>query len=321
MKSEHIDVRVVERRMEALDVVAFRLASQNNGRQLPYFEPGAHIDVMLPSGEARKYSLANFSDDPDVFEIAVKREPQSTGGSKWLHEEVVVGSVLKISPPRNHFPLLPGHGRSLLLAAGIGITPIISMMRAHIQDDRPYQLHYFARGEAFAPYRNALAAERYRDHVRVHLGLDANATGKVLTAAINDARDAHVYYCGPPAFMAAIREISAGQVTQDRLHFEYFAPPAPQSSKAGGAFKIELARSKRMFLVPAEKSITDVLFENDIAVDTSCEAGICGSCKLKVLGGTPEHLDEVLSPSERARNDCLLPCVSRCHSGTLILDI
>jgi len=321
MTPEYLDVRVVERRMEACDVAAFRLVSERSELPLPSFDAGAHIDVLLPTGKVRQYSLSNCSDRPGVFEIAVKLEQSSGGGSRWLHEEVFEGAKLKISPPRNHFPLHSGSSRSILLAAGIGITPIIAMMRAHLRDRRPYELHYFARGGQLAAYRSALLRESPGDSATIHLGLDANLTGKVLDQVIAGRADDHLYFCGPPGFMAAVRALAEERMPGENIHFEYFAAPKEPRNDAVCEFEVELARSYKTLVIPADKSITDVLFEHDVAIDTSCESGICGSCKVKVLAGTPHHLDEVLSPSERARNDCLLPCVSRALSGRLVLDL
>lgn len=318
-----IDARVVARRHETPDVVAFRLAGtgMEDGRGLPPFDAGAHIDIHLPGGLVRQYSLSNDPAERDTYEIAVKLEPASRGGSRWLHDAVQVGDRLRIGTPKNLFPLAGGATRSILIAAGIGITPILSMARRLAREGGDFELHYFARSIEAVAFRNVLETEI--PAATLHIGLDAEATGTMVGRILpaGGGRE-HVYFCGPSQFMAAVREIAAGRVPEECLHWEHFSAPAASSAETGdAAFSVILARSSRTLLVPAGQSITDVLFENAIPIETSCEAGICGVCRTRVLDGVPLHRDALLSAAERTRNDCLLPCVSRCAGGTLTLDL
>jgi vanillate O-demethylase ferredoxin subunit len=322
MTGHLIEARVLARRQEAADIVSLRLAAPTGGAGLPGFDAGAHIDVHLPNGLVRKYSLCNDPAEAGIYEIAVKLEQPSRGGSRWLHETVGAGDTMRIGVPQNLFPLAAATGRSVLLAAGIGITPILAMARVLARDGRAFDLHYFARSPDAAAYRSVLADEPYRRATTLHFGLDADTTQAALGHAVPDeAGNAHLYFCGPPAFMAMAQRVAAARLPPERVHWESFAPAEPTDGVADAAFEIELARSGMVLAVAADQSITDVLYENAIPIDTSCEAGICGSCRTAVLAGTPLHRDEVLSPAERARNDCLLPCVSRCTSGRLVLDL
>lgn len=317
-----IEARVLARRREADDIVSLRLAPSAGEAGLPGFDAGSHIDVHLPNGLVRKYSLCNDPAEEGVYEIAVKLEPASRGGSRWLHETVGAGDRLRIGAPQNLFPLSAGPGRSVLLAAGIGVTPILAMARTLVRTGRAFALHYFARSPGAAAYQSVLTAEPYGRAATLHFGLDAGATEAVLDAVVPDgAGDDHLYFCGPPAFMAAAQRIATARLLPGHVHWEHFSPPEPTDGAKDAAFEIELARSGTVLLVPADKSITDVLYDNAIPIDTSCEAGICGSCRTAVLAGLPLHRDEVLAPDERARNDVILPCVSRCSSRRLVLDL
>lgn len=322
MVFELLETRVVRRRMEALDVVSFRLAGTSADAPLPAFQAGAHIDIQLPNGLTRKYSLLNDPAAIGVYEIAVKLEPASRGGSRWLHENVSAGDLLHVGPPQNLFPLATDTGRSILLAAGIGITPILAMMRTLLREGRQFELHYFSRSPEHAAYSAALTEEAPAACTTIHVGLDAASTETVLDHVMvrREATD-HVYFCGPPGFMAAAQRLAAPRFASTHVHYEHFSAPACSVSEGDGPFEVELARTGKRINVPAGKSITDVLFEHSIPFETSCEAGICGICRTRVVSGVPAHRDTLLSLTEKARNDCMLPCVSRSYSERLVLDI
>ncbi|AIO69978.1 PDR/VanB family oxidoreductase [Burkholderia oklahomensis] len=323
-----IAARVIARERVACDVISLRLVSDAPDLPLPAFEAGAHIDLHLRDGLTRKYSLCNDPFERGVYEIAIKREPASRGGSAHMHDAVRVGDVLRIGAPLNYFPLAPDGSPAVLLAAGIGVTPLLAMAHSLIRAGRPLALHYFVRSDDAAAYRPTLAS-RLADVATVHTGLTPDATGDAIAAIVGamDAR-AHLYFCGPAPFMAAVDAIARPALGDVRLHHEYFsAPIAGEAAGAGdaggeaGAFRIELARSQRVLLVPPGQSITDVLFDHDIPIATSCEAGICGACRTAVLAGTPDHRDAFLSAAEKGRNDCMMPCVSRCRGERLVLDL
>jgi vanillate monooxygenase ferredoxin subunit len=329
-----IAARVIARERVACDVVSLRLVSDVPDLSLPAFEAAAHIDLHLREGLTRKYSLCNDPFERGVYEIAIKREAASRGGSAHVHDAVRVGDVLQIGAPLNYFPLAPDDRPAVLVAAGIGVTPLLAMAHSLIRAGRQLAFHNFVRSADAAAYRPTLAS-LLADVATVHTGLTPDATGDKIATIVGamDAR-AHLYFCGPAPFMAAVDAIARPALGDARLHREYFSAPiagergrAREEAGAGdaageaGAFRIELARSQRVLLVPAGQSITDVLFDHDIPVATSCEAGICGACRTTVIEGTPDHRDAFLSAAEKARDDCMMLCVSRCHGERLVLDL
>lgn len=272
----------------------------------------------------RQYSLANDPAEPDVFEIAVKLEESSRGGSQWLHSKVSVGDVLKVSTPRNLFPLVIDSQPAILIAGGIGITPIMAMVRTLLRKNKQFELHYFARAPEIAAYLQTLLRETNGlPVIKPHFGLDVAATHAALRQIITEDMQGHLYFCGPGPFMSMISDVAKERNLQsEKVHFEYFsAPKTDVDADNQNAFEIEIASTGEVLTVPPDKSITDVLFENSISIDTSCEEGTCGSCRTRVISGTPIHRDVVLSNAEKAKNDCLMPCVSRSASKRMVLDI
>ncbi|MBR8255080.1 PDR/VanB family oxidoreductase [Burkholderia ambifaria] len=322
IENDLLAARVIARERVACDVISLRLVSDAPGLALPAFEAGAHIDLHLRDGLTRKYSLCNDPVERGVYEIAIKREPASSGGSAHVHDAIRVGDVLRIGAPLNYFPLAPDDSPAVLLAAGIGVTPLLAMAHSLVRAGRSLAFHYFVRSADAAAY-GATLASRLADVATMHTGLTPDATRDAITTIVGamDSRS-HLYFCGPAPFMAAVDAIARPALGDARLHHEYFSAPAAQPADGeADAFRIELARSQRALLVPPGQSITDVLYEHGIAVATSCEAGVCGACRTTVLEGTPDHRDAFLSAAEKARNDCMMPCVSRCRGERLVLDL
>ncbi|WP_431823659.1 PDR/VanB family oxidoreductase [Burkholderia sp. F1] len=322
IENDLIAARVIARERVACDVISLRLVSDAPGFALPAFEAGAHIDLHLRDGLTRKYSLCNDPFERGVYEIAIKREPASRGGSAHVHDAVRVGDVLRIGAPLNYFPLAPDGSPAVLLAAGIGVTPLLAMAHSLLRAGRPLAFHYFVRSADAAAYGATLASQ-LANVATVHTGLTPDATGDAIAAIVGamDARS-HLYFCGPAPFMAAVDAIARPALGDARLHHEHFsAPVAGTAAGEAGGFEIELARSQRTLRVPPEQSITDVLYDHGIEVATSCEAGVCGACRTTVLDGTPDHRDAFLSGADKARNDCMMPCVSRCRGERLVLDL
>lgn len=320
MKQDLFAARVIARERTASDVISLRLASSDEGRELPPFEAGAHIDLHLRNGLVRKYSLCNDPFEREFYEIAVKREPASRGGSAYVHDAVAVGDVLSVSQPENYFPLEPDASPAVLLAAGIGVTPLLAMAHTLKRAGRALAFHYFVRSLEGAAYGSTLQ-ERLGDVSALHVGMSPALTRDTLTEIVARMEPhAHLYFCGPAAFMDAADAVARTHLPARNIHYERFCGPSA-GADGDDAFEIQLARSERVLAVPPGKSITDVLYEHGVPMETSCEAGICGSCRTIVLGGTPDHRDEFLSAAEKARNDCLMPCVSRCRTRRLVLDL
>ena len=312
-----ISVRVAAKTPVASDVVAFRLEPLKG--DLPACQPGAHIDLHLPNGLVRQYSITNGPDDTTGWVIGVKREPAGRGGSACLHDVVREGDVLAVSPPLNNFPLRRDALHTVLVAGGIGLTPLLAMARTLAADRHPFTLHAFARDAAALPFAAALDA--LGPTVERHLGLDPDATAVALETILAGRGEKHaLYVCGPPAMLDLTRRLAAeAGWPEAAVHFEYFknATPLDQST----AFEIALARSALTLQVPAGRTIVQVLREHGIGITTSCEQGACGTCRVAVIEGTPDHQDVHLTETEKARGDCLMACVSRAKSPRLVLDL
>ena len=310
-------VQVARKWQTAADVAGFDLVSIAG--QLPTFQPGAHIDVHLPNGLIRQYSLTNAPGELDRYRIGVKLEPDGGGGSQALHDSVRVGDVLAVSEPRNNFPLRRDAVRTILVAGGIGITPLLAMAQALRHQALDFELHVFARSDdhiAFADVVGGLG-----ESVTRHIGLSPDETGAALESLLADpGPHEHVYVCGPGPMLDAARRMAAtAGRSDDTVHFEYFANPTEIDDSS--AFTVELARSALSLEVPAGLTIMEVLRANGVEVASSCETGACGTCRVAVLDGEPVHNDVYLNDTEKQQGDEMMVCVSRAGSDRLILDI
>jgi len=301
----------------ATDVVAFELEPAVG--QLPTCQPGAHIDIELPNGLRRQYSLTNGPGQLDRYIIAVKLEPDSRGGSLCLHQDVNEGDVLAISPPRNNFPLRRDALRTVLIAGGIGVTPLLSMAQAMAANSLDFELHYFVRSVGHAAFGDVL--DRLAESVQAHSGLSAEQTGDEIDRILGPYVETnHVYICGPGPMLDAARSRAADAGWPDAaVHFEYFSNTNEVDD--GSSFELALARSALTLKVNAGETILQVLRRSGIAVDSSCEQGACGSCVVGVVEGEPDHQDVYLTETERAADDRLVTCVSRSVSDRLVLDV
>ena len=315
-----LDLVVRRRQPEAQGICSFELEAPDGGH-LPAFTAGAHVDVHLGEGLVRQYSLCNDQRERSRYRIAVLRDPASRGGSLLMHDWAVEGRPLRVGLPRNLFAL-EANNPALLVAGGIGITPLLSMAYALSAKATPWRMHCCARSVSRQAFREEILAGNMAGSVRFHT--DDGSGGEpfdartVLAAA---AGDTHLYVCGPVGFMdhvlATARELGW---SQERLHREYFAAPRTEAA-ADGSFILRLARSGRELVVPAERTALQVLIESGIDVPYACESGVCGTCLTPVLEGTLDHRDAFLSDEERAANNQFTPCCSRACSGTLVIDL
>ncbi len=287
--------------------------------QLPTVQPGAHIDVHLPNGLVRQYSLTNRAGEQEHYVIGVKLEPDSRGGSACLHESVREGDVLAISAPRHNFSLRRDALDTILIAGGIGITPLLSMAETLSQGGHPFTLHYFAQSSSHLAFPDRL--EELGDACRTHLGLSPEQTGDQLKDILDSyTTSQHVYICGPGPMLDAARDLAEGhRWPESAVHFEYFKNTTEVDKSA--EFTISLARSGVTTTVGAGQSILKVLRDQGIAMPSSCEQGACGTCVVGVIKGEPLHQDVYLKPGERASGERIVTCVSRSLSDELILDI
>lgn len=316
-----LQVKVVAKTMLSEDIAGYDLAPLS-GDSLPAFEAGAHIDVHVPGGLVRQYSLYDLPTERSCYRIGVLREPQSRGGSTRLVDDIQEGDTLAISPPRNHFPLHSGRASSVLFAGGIGITPILCMAQQLAREGQPFEMHYCGRTLSRMAFIDRLTTESFRDQVHVYAGEAVSDQKLDARLAIGSpSGDKHLYVCGPAGFMdyvlGAARELGWDE---QQLHREYFAA-APIDHTSDGPFELEIKSSGKIIPVAAEQSAAHALLNAGYDVSLSCEQGVCGSCITKVLSGEPDHRDLYLTDDEHARNDCFTPCCSRAKTRRLVLDL
>jgi ferredoxin-NADP reductase len=310
-----IDVRLTAIRFAARDTNLFEFA-RVDGKPLPAYEPGAHIDLHLPNGLVRQYSLIVAKPDLASYTVGIKRDPASRGGSRFIHDELRVGKAIKISAPRNNFPLAEDARHVILFAGGIGITPIWCMVQRLAERGRSWQLYYSARSRADMAFLQALEAMA---PAQFHFDDEAAGTFLDIASIVAQApKDAHLYCCGPAPMLAAF-EAATADWPREQIHIEYFTPKAAPA-KTGG-FTVELARSHQEFFIPEGKTILEVLLDAGVDVDYSCELGICGACEQRVISGQPEHRDSILTEEEQAANTRVMICCAGCKSERLVLDL
>lgn len=313
-----LQVRVARRRTLAEDILGLTLAPLDD-TPLPPAAAGAHVDLVLPNGLVRQYSIARSSEAG--YELGVLRDPASRGGSACVHTELAEGATLSISAPRNLFPLADGARRSLLFSGGIGITPIIAMADALHAAGAEFELHYCTRAKNRTAYVDRLAAAPYAG--RVHLYHDDQPeAGKLDARAVlaSPAADTHLYVCGPNGFMDHVTDTArAADWAEANVHSERFAAPSTATAD-GGSFEMVVNSTGQTIHVAADQTAISALLAAGIDVPLSCEQGICGTCVTGVLDGVPEHRDMFLTEAERAANKVFTPCCSR-GKGRLVLDL
>ncbi|PVY28459.1 PDR/VanB family oxidoreductase [Williamsia muralis] len=312
-------VRVAEVVEETPDIRTLRL-TREDGAPFVRYEAGAHIDVVGPTGVLRQYSLCSPPSDPSSLLIAVKREAKSRGGSVALHE-VSTGDHIKISEPRNLLTIAKGADRHILIAGGIGVTPLLSMAYEIYSWGEEFELHYFARSRDQAAFVDLLENRvDFSERVHLHFGTPRSEQPGVLADVASTAtRATHVYTCGPDGFMEQAAAVFAPVVGEDHVHTEHFVATVIDSSD-DKPFAVELDTGEE-FEIPADRSILEVLEDNGIEVFKSCEEGICGSCVSGVLEGTPDHRDNCLSATDKAAGNQMALCVSRALSEKLVIEL
>jgi phthalate 4,5-dioxygenase reductase subunit len=287
------------------------------GQQLPAFTAGAHIAIQVPNGLLRKYSLCNDPAERDRYQVAVKREANGRGGSSTLIDSVKVGDTLMVAAPVNDFELPQRAQDFLFIAGGIGITPIMAMMReAHAQGKR-FRLFYCSRSPETTAFRDELSAPEFKDSVVIHYdgGDPANSLDLKSILAERKNRE-HLYCCGPRPLMEAVRNMT-DHWSSAAVHFEAFSD-AETHKVSDKAFKVKLARTGDVLDVPTDKTILEVLRAHGLEVPSSCETGTCGTCRTKLLAGVADHRDLVLAEHERGDN--IMICVSRAKSEEIEIE-
>jgi vanillate O-demethylase ferredoxin subunit len=315
------DARVVGVSDATDEIRCFEL-QRADGQSLPPFTPGAHVDLHLGPGLARQYSLCNGPAQLDRYAIAVKRELASRGGSRQLHEQVKVGDVIHVTGPRNHFPLADDAKEHLLLAGGIGVTPLLSMARHLKSRGQRFRLKYFTRSPSHTAFHQELGRADWAEHVDFHYAVEPERLGAYLHSVLDHPPEGgHVYVCGPRPFMDLVVEIASRSYPKGAVHSEYFsANPEAQAGPQAG-FTVRCARSRKDIAVTEGESMLDALMRNGVQVEVMCEQGVCGTCLTGVLEGRPDHRDSFLTDEEKQSNEKVMVCCSRSLDPLLVLDL
>lgn len=314
------NVRVSDIVEETRRIKSFRLV-RLDGRPFDPYEPGSHIDVTGPTGLTRQYSLVSPTHERDSWVIAVKRETESRGGSAALHE-LRSGQVLQIGQPRSLLAVAEGADRHLLVAAGIGVTPLVNIAHHLARADQNFEFHYYASKREDAAFIDLLQDRSgFGDRVHFHFGLareDQSAHLEPAMARLTSS--SHVYTCGPAGFMSRVESLSVPRVGEDHVHIEHFRASAPVEDAAERPFEVELDTGQ-IFEIPLGVSIVDVLRRNGVDVETACEEGVCGTCVTRVLAGVPDHRDDCLPRTVPAASDQMAICVSRSTTPRLTISM
>ena len=307
--------RVNSREKAADGVVTLELAA-TDGHRLPDWAPGAHVDLVLPNGATRQYSLCGYRWDAHRYRIGVLREPDGRGGSAYVHEELRTGDVVGIGGPRNNFPLVPAQ-RYLFVAGGIGITPLLPMIHQAELLGIEWQLLYGGRSRSSMAFTDELTG--YGNRVQV---VPQDESGLLdLAEFLGEPRpDTRVYACGPAPLLAALEDATAGWPAH-AVRTERFVATDAGAPARDAPFEVELARRGVTVTVGPERTVLEAVADAGVDVLSSCRRGTCGTCETAVLAGEPDHRDSVLDDEARRAGDCMLVCVSRSCGDRLTLDL
>jgi tetrachlorobenzoquinone reductase len=314
-----IEVRVRTLRHEASGVISVDLVPYGHAR-LPAFTAGSHIDVHLPNGLSRSYSLMNPQSETDRYLIGVHLSPKSRGGSIYIHDELRVGRLLRISMPRNNFPVAETSIRSVFIAGGIGVTPFVSMLERLNVLGKQWLLYYCIRTREQAGFLDRLQCLASASGSQLELNFDQEPGGQLLdigSILSSEPADTHVYCCGPAAMLNAFKTACQGR-SSGRVHLEYFS--STRAPSVTGGFNVKLLRSGRTIFVPEGNTILEVLLAEGMDIPYSCQQGICAACETAVISGIPDHRDMILTPDQQASNKVMMICCSGSKTTELTLD-
>lgn len=319
-ESGQLRLRVHSVTWEAEGVHSYELRDPAGG-ELPPFTAGAHLDLHLGNGMVRSFSLVNPQDERRRYVVGVQKDRASRGGSTWVHDRLKVGDMIATGLPRNNFPLAEDAAQSLLIAGGIGITPLWCMIQRLVALAKPFELYYCVRTRQEAAFRAALEGIATRPGVKIIFNFDGEPGGKMLdiaAAVASAAPSTHLYCCGPLPMLASF-EAATEALPRERVHVEYFT--AKDAPAAEGGFTVVLAKTGRSFVIAPGQTILGTLLGAGLDVPSSCLEGVCGTCETRVLEGIPDHRDVVLTEAERKANKTMMICCSGSKSEKLVLDI
>jgi vanillate O-demethylase ferredoxin subunit len=315
-----ITARVVRKIKEAEDIVSFELV-RADGTPLPPFSAGSHVDVQVNKNITRQYSLCNDPTEEHRYVIGVLRDPNSRGGSVAMHDTVNQGDLIQISAPKNHFPLVHAK-RSLLFAGGIGVTPILCMAERLARSGADFEMHYCTRSVERTAFLDRIKTSTFADSVYFHFDAGSLEQRLDLSRLLNKPEpDTQIYVCGPIGFIEhVVNTAKTLGWTGEAIHLEYFSA-VPQDTSKDTEFEVQVASTGKVYTIPADRTVVQVLEENGIDIPISCEQGVCGTCITRVLSGTPNHRDAYFTDEEHALNDQFTPCCSRANTKMLVLDL
>ncbi|PTT77183.1 oxidoreductase [Pelomonas sp. HMWF004] len=320
MSAPLLQLRVAAKRPAAQDVVELTLEPLA-AEPLPAFNAGAHVELHLPGGLVRPYSLCNAPGETHRYVLGVLLETQSRGGSAAVHEQLQVGQGLAVGAPKNNFALQPTPAHKLLLAGGIGITPILSMARQLAAQRNSFALHYAGRSRARMAFLDVLAQAPLATHTQLHVGDENGAMDMAAVLAAQPA-GSELYVCGPPGFIdAALGTARQLGWADARLHRELFGAAPRAAEGEDQPFDIEVEGTGQLIHVPATSTAAQALLAAGVPLLTSCEQGVCGTCLTRVVVGEPDHRDQYLTAEEQSANDQFLPCCSRAKSPSLVISL
>lgn len=305
-------------RFEAEGIIGVELRPRGDTVFAP-FTPGAHIDLHLDNGLVRSYSLCNSPEDPGRYVLGILRDRNSRGGSAYVHQNLRVGMPLTISPPRNHFPLHEDAAHTVLVAGGIGVTPLYCMFNRLRALNRSVELLYCARSRREAAFVEALAAVTDAP-VRLHFDDEQGGAIDLQAFLAERPSTAHFYCCGPTPMIEAFERL-CDTLGHGNAHVERFAASAHAPATPQRGYQVKLARSAKVIDVPSGMSLLDALLKSGVDVACSCREGVCGACETPVLEGEPDHRDSVLTQAEKMANRTMMVCVSGCKGAHLVLDL
>ncbi|ABP34756.1 ferredoxin [Polynucleobacter asymbioticus QLW-P1DMWA-1] len=318
-----LHLKIKQIRQEASGIHSYELVSED-GKALPSFDAGSHIDLHLPSGSIRQYSLSNDPAETHRYVVGILRDEQGRGGSKEVHQALRVGDFLAVSRPRNHFHLDESAKKVILLAGGIGITPLKSMGHRLKSLGIPFELHYCARAQENIAFPQDLQNLSDSGEIQFHLDDGIPGNGLNISEMIEDLESgAHLYYCGPAGFMKACAQ-AATKRSDIHVNCEHFKAPEKEAGQTEvksdvSELAIQIQSTGQKITLSRSESLIDVLAKLGVEVSTSCQSGLCGTCKTRYISGDVEHGDCILSDAEHT--EYLTPCISHIKSGTLVLDL
>ncbi len=312
------DVVVKNRHVEGGNIAVMEFESATSAT-LPKVEAGAHIDVYLPNGMVRQYSLCQNPNDEGKFRLGILRDPESRGGSISAFDEIKDGMQIQVSEPKNLFPLLKAK-HSVLIGGGIGITPLITMAYQLAHEGESFELHYCGASPEKCAFVDEIKNGELAKHTTFHFKSEGASHRAFFESAIKDIdSESHIYTCGPVGFMDwVINLATTHDFPEQQIHKEYFQV---ETDTSGDSFEVVAERSRKIIMVEAGETILQALAKEGIEIEMSCEQGVCGTCMCDVIEGEPDHRDVYFTDEEKASNEQILVCCSRSKTPRLVLDI